>query len=209
MNSTNDQVLCREPGPSTVWNLGARRGACSPGSSERSGRHLPCRISSPRCCARTAEAARDQRFTCASSNKVRVGASADRPFRRGRRGPTARLTLSVSRPKLLTCPARRAAACDELLAWFDLTQAAHKGRQKLLGGMRRRAHKCGGRHSPLDRAPGDLPLTSHQTGLDPAPRETLWDVVRREPGPATGYGAAHHPFTLSRPDVAQPYDDHR
>jgi oleandomycin transport system ATP-binding protein len=72
---------------------------------------------------------------------------------------------------LSTRAARQRAA--ELLAWFDLTEAAGKVAKHYSGGMRR-----------LDLAaslvgrPQVIFLDEPTTGLDPAKREDMWDVVR-------------------------------
>jgi oleandomycin transport system ATP-binding protein len=64
---------------------------------------------------------------------------------------------------------------DELLAWFDLTEAANKQAKHYSGGMRRRLDLA----ASLVGRPQVIFLDEPTTGLDPAKREDMWDVVRR------------------------------
>jgi oleandomycin transport system ATP-binding protein len=73
---------------------------------------------------------------------------------------------------LSTRAARRRAA--ELLAWFDLTEAANKVAKNYSGGMRRRLDLA----ASLVGRPQVIFLDEPTTGLDPAKREDMWDVVR-------------------------------
>jgi oleandomycin transport system ATP-binding protein len=75
------------------------------------------------------------------------------------------LNLSLAEAK------RRAA---ELLAWFDLTEAADRVAKTYSGGMRRRLDLA----SSLVGRPSVIFLDEPTTGLDPAKREDMWDVVR-------------------------------
>ncbi len=68
--------------------------------------------------------------------------------------------------------ARRRA--DELLAWFDLSDAANKVAKHYSGGMRRRLDLA----ASLVGRPRVIFLDEPTTGLDPAKREDMWDVVR-------------------------------
>ncbi len=68
--------------------------------------------------------------------------------------------------------ARQRAA--ELLAWFDLSEAADKVAKKYSGGMRRRLDLA----ASLVGRPQVIFLDEPTTGLDPAKREDMWDVVR-------------------------------
>jgi oleandomycin transport system ATP-binding protein len=68
--------------------------------------------------------------------------------------------------------ARRRA--DELLAWFDLSDAANKVAKNYSGGMRRRLDLA----ASLVGRPRVIFLDEPTTGLDPAKREDMWDVVR-------------------------------
>jgi oleandomycin transport system ATP-binding protein len=68
--------------------------------------------------------------------------------------------------------ARQRAA--ELLAWFDLTEAANKVAKTYSGGMRRRLDLA----ASLVGRPQVIFLDEPTTGLDPAKREDMWDVVR-------------------------------
>ncbi len=68
--------------------------------------------------------------------------------------------------------ARRRA--DELLAWFDLTDAAGRVAKTYSGGMRRRLDLA----ASLVGRPAIVFLDEPTTGLDPAKREAMWDVVR-------------------------------
>ncbi|MEV4703829.1 ATP-binding cassette domain-containing protein [Actinoplanes sp. NPDC049316] len=68
--------------------------------------------------------------------------------------------------------ARRRAA--ELLEWFDLTDAADRMAKTYSGGMRRRLDLA----ASLVGSPQVIFLDEPTTGLDPAKREDMWDVVR-------------------------------
>jgi oleandomycin transport system ATP-binding protein len=68
--------------------------------------------------------------------------------------------------------ARRRA--DELLAWFDLTDAASRPAKTYSGGMRRRLDLA----ASLVGRPDIIFLDEPTTGLDPAKREDMWGVVR-------------------------------
>jgi oleandomycin transport system ATP-binding protein len=71
-------------------------------------------------------------------------------------------------------PAARSRAA-ELLAWFDLTEAAGRPAKTYSGGMRRRLDLA----ASLVGRPAVIFLDEPTTGLDPAKREEMWDVVRR------------------------------
>jgi oleandomycin transport system ATP-binding protein len=73
----------------------------------------------------------------------------------------------------LSKKAARARAA-ELLAWFDLTEAASKQAKNYSGGMRRRLDLA----ASLVGRPSVIFLDEPTTGLDPAKREDMWDVVR-------------------------------
>ncbi|HEY3736072.1 MAG TPA: ATP-binding cassette domain-containing protein [Jatrophihabitans sp.] len=62
----------------------------------------------------------------------------------------------------------------ELLEWFDLTDAASRVAKNYSGGMRRRLDLA----SSLVGRPSVIFLDEPTTGLDPAKREDMWDVVR-------------------------------
>lgn len=68
--------------------------------------------------------------------------------------------------------ARRRA--DELLEWFDLTAAAGRRAKTYSGGMRRRLDLA----ASLVGRPSVIFLDEPTTGLDPAKREDMWEVVR-------------------------------
>jgi oleandomycin transport system ATP-binding protein len=74
---------------------------------------------------------------------------------------------------LSTRGARRRAA--ELLDWFDLTDAADRVAKTYSGGMRRRLDLA----ASLVGRPAIVFLDEPTTGLDPAKREAMWEVVRR------------------------------
>jgi oleandomycin transport system ATP-binding protein len=74
---------------------------------------------------------------------------------------------------LRTVEARARAA--ELLDWFDLTEAAGRTAKTYSGGMRRRLDLA----ASLVGRPSVIYLDEPTTGLDPAKREEMWDVVRR------------------------------
>jgi len=62
----------------------------------------------------------------------------------------------------------------ELLAWFDLTEAANRPAKTYSGGMRRRLDLA----ASLVGRPDVIYLDEPTTGLDPAKREDMWGVVR-------------------------------
>jgi oleandomycin transport system ATP-binding protein len=77
--------------------------------------------------------------------------------------------------QLLDLPARQARArARELLEWFDLTDAANRPAKTYSGGMRRRLDLA----ASLVGRPTVIFLDEPTTGLDPAKREDMWDVVR-------------------------------
>jgi len=77
--------------------------------------------------------------------------------------------------QLLDLPAKRAKArAAELLEWFDLTEAAGKMARTYSGGMRRRLDLA----ASLVGRPPVIFLDEPTTGLDPAKREDMWDVIR-------------------------------
>jgi oleandomycin transport system ATP-binding protein len=66
------------------------------------------------------------------------------------------------------------ARARELLEWFDLTDAASRVAKTYSGGMRRRLDLA----ASLVGRPSVIFLDEPTTGLDPAKREDMWDVVR-------------------------------
>jgi oleandomycin transport system ATP-binding protein len=77
--------------------------------------------------------------------------------------------------QLLDLSAREARArSSELLEWFDLTDAANRVAKTYSGGMRRRLDLA----ASLVGRPDVIFLDEPTTGLDPAKREDMWDVVR-------------------------------
>jgi oleandomycin transport system ATP-binding protein len=62
----------------------------------------------------------------------------------------------------------------ELLAWFDLADAANRPAKTYSGGMRRRLDLA----ASLVGRPSVIFLDEPTTGLDPAKREDMWGVVR-------------------------------
>lgn len=69
---------------------------------------------------------------------------------------------------------KAAARTDELLQLFNLTEAANRPVKGFSGGMRRRADLA----ASLVNDPRILFLDEPTTGLDPAARLSLWDVIR-------------------------------
>jgi oleandomycin transport system ATP-binding protein len=77
--------------------------------------------------------------------------------------------------QLLDLPKKAAQArAAELLEWFDLTEAASQQAKNYSGGMRRRLDLA----ASLVGRPSVVFLDEPTTGLDPAKREDMWDVVR-------------------------------
>jgi oleandomycin transport system ATP-binding protein len=77
--------------------------------------------------------------------------------------------------RLLNLSARDARArAAELLIWFDLADAASRVAKTYSGGMRRRLDLA----ASLVGRPAVIFLDEPTTGLDPAKREEMWDVVR-------------------------------
>ncbi len=66
------------------------------------------------------------------------------------------------------------ARATELLEWFDLGEAAGRTAKTYSGGMRRRLDLA----ASLVGRPAVIFLDEPTTGLDPAKREDMWDVVR-------------------------------
>ncbi len=66
------------------------------------------------------------------------------------------------------------ARAQELLEWFDLTEAADRPARTYSGGMRRRLDLAAG----LVGRPAIVFLDEPTTGLDPAKRDDMWGVVR-------------------------------
>ena len=67
------------------------------------------------------------------------------------------------------------ARAAQLLEWFDLTEAASRTAKTYSGGMRRRLDLA----ASLVGFPDVIFLDEPTTGLDPAKRDQMWDVVRR------------------------------
>ena len=77
--------------------------------------------------------------------------------------------------RLLDLSGRAARArAAELLAWFDLTEAADRPARTYSGGMRRRLDLA----ASLVGRPAVVFLDEPTTGLDPAKRDDMWNVVR-------------------------------
>jgi oleandomycin transport system ATP-binding protein len=74
---------------------------------------------------------------------------------------------------LSTADARRRAR--ELLEWFGLAEAAARPAKTYSGGMRRRLDLA----ASLVGRPAVIFLDEPTTGLDPAKREDMWDVIRQ------------------------------
>ena len=87
---------------------------------------------------------------------------------------TQNLVLIGQLLDLTTHDAKRRAA--ELLAWFDLSDAAGRRAKTYSGGMRRRLDLA----ASLVGHPEVIFLDEPTTGLDPAKREDMWGVVRNQ-----------------------------
>ena len=112
----------------------------------------------------------------APARRVRRHDRPDRPVRLGRRGPHRHAEPAADRPaaRPVTGAAAKAGR-SELLEWFDLTEAAGRTAKTYCGGMRRRLDLA----ASLVGRPSVIFLDEPTTGLDPAKREEMWDVVRR------------------------------
>ena len=86
---------------------------------------------------------------------------------------TQNLVLIGQLLNLTTRDAKARAA--ELLEWFDLSEAASRPAKTFSGGMRRRLDLA----ASLVGRPSVIFLDEPTTGLDPAKREDMWEVVRR------------------------------
>jgi oleandomycin transport system ATP-binding protein len=71
-------------------------------------------------------------------------------------------------------PAQARRRAQELLEWFELADAASRVAKTYSGGMRRRLDLA----ASLVGRPAVIFLDEPTTGLDPAKREAMWDVVR-------------------------------
>ena len=92
-----------------------------------------------------------------------------------RRGPDRHPEPRHDRPAARPADRQARARAAELLAWFDLTEAAGRVAKTYSGGMRRRLDLA----ASLVGRPAVIFLDEPTTGLDPAKREEMWDVVRR------------------------------
>ena len=100
---------------------------------------------------------------------------AHRPVRLGRRRPHRHPEPGADRPTARPArPATPGARAIELLEWFDLAEAAGRPAKTYSGGMRRRLDLA----ASLVGRPSVIFLDEPTTGLDPAKREDMWDVVR-------------------------------
>lgn len=87
---------------------------------------------------------------------------------------TGRENLKMIGELLNMTGATAKARAAELLEWFDLTEAADRNAKTYSGGMRRRLDLA----ASLTGHPEIVFLDEPTTGLDPAKREDMWDVVR-------------------------------
>jgi oleandomycin transport system ATP-binding protein len=87
---------------------------------------------------------------------------------------TGRENLTLVASLLNLARADRRTRATELLGWFDLEDAADRKAKTYSGGMRRRLDLA----VSLIGHPEIVFLDEPTTGLDPAKREDMWDVVR-------------------------------
>ncbi len=87
---------------------------------------------------------------------------------------TGRQNLTLFGTLLDLSRAEARARAAELLEWFDLTEAADRMAKTYSGGMRRRLDLA----ASLVGRPEVIFLDEPTTGLDPAKRDGMWDVVR-------------------------------
>ena len=101
---------------------------------------------------------------------------ADRPVRLGGRGPHRHPEPGHDRHAAQPdAPGTPRPARAELLDWFGLADAAQRRAKTYSGGMRRRLDLA----ASLVGRPRVIFLDEPTTGLDPAKREDMWEVVRR------------------------------
>ena len=144
--------------------------------AERGGQDDRACGSWPRCCVPTRGRARVAGFDVVrDAERGPPDHRPHRPVRVGRRGPDRHAEPGADRHPARPVPAGEAKArAAELLEWFDLTDAADRPAKTYSGGMRRRLDLA----ASLVGRPSVIFLDEPTTGLDPAKREDMWEVVR-------------------------------
>ena len=164
------------PGRCAAWTCTCARGPCTRSSGRTARARRPPSASLPPCCGRTHGSARVNGLDVVSqAGKVRESIGLTGQFASVDEDLTGTQNLVMIGQLLDLTKKEARARSAELLEWFDLTEAAGKVAKHYSGGMRRRLDLA----ASLVGRPSVIFLDEPTTGLDPAKREDMWDVVRR------------------------------